>query len=135
LDRYHKRVYRILRVNSYLDENSVVKRCFLPPKDVRKILNTLFQEGIVVIQNVPTKAGNSITLYHSDFEKTKDKFYSKILKSLLNVKIRIEDMRQKLQEKVVTYTKEHVEVYEKAISKLEYVIRHLEYSLMIFDSF
>lgn len=44
--RYHKRVYRILRLNGFLDEPSIGSKCFMPPKEVRKIINQLLQ-GIV----------------------------------------------------------------------------------------
>lgn len=42
-DRYHKRVYSILRNRGFLDENEIVKQCFMPPREVRKLINHLFQ--------------------------------------------------------------------------------------------
>lgn len=129
--RYHKRVYKILRTNGFLDENEIIKLCFMPPRDVRKIINTLFQEGIVDTQEVPNKAGNMIMLYSTDFSKIKEFYFNRMVKSLLNVKLRLEDMRQKQ----TSWTKDQAEAYEAAIAKLYLVVSHLEKSIMIFNEF
>jgi len=74
-------------------------------------------------------------LYNVDFEKQKKNYEIKMIKSLLNVKLRMEDMRQKLDQKLITWTKDHEEAYINGIKKLELVMNNLESTIMIFRSF
>ena len=90
-DIYHKRVYRILIQKGFLDENEIVKECFMPPRDVRKIINSLFQEGIIDTQEVPNKSGNMITLFSANFNKVRYQYFIKMVKTLRDVKLRMEE--------------------------------------------
>lgn len=55
----------------------------MPPRDVRKIINTLFQEGIIDTQEVPNKAGNMIMLYSTDFPKIREFYLNRMVRYLL----------------------------------------------------
>ena len=134
-DRYHKRAYRILRASGFLDENEIGKRCFMPPTTVRSIINTLFQDGIIDIQEVPNKSGNMIILYNVNLTKIKHFYVSKMERSLLNILLRLEDMSKKLSDKLLAWTKDQESKYQEAIDKLQLVATNLDYSLMIFNDF
>ena len=92
----------------------------MPPRDVRKIINTLFQDGIIDTQEVPNKSGNMIILFSVNFHKVKLQYYQGMIKTLLSVKERLEDLRKKLNEKLTTWTISEEKVYETAIAKLEF---------------
>mmetsp|Transcript_17477 Transcript_17477/g.15410 ORF Transcript_17477/g.15410 Transcript_17477/m.15410 type:complete len:108 (+) Transcript_17477:1101-1424(+) len=107
----------------------------MPPREVRKIINSLFQEGIIDTQEVPNKSGNMVTLFSVNFNKIKYQYYIKMVKKLLKVKVRMEDLREKLNEKLTTWTGEENKAYETAIAKLEFISSHLEKAIMIFNEF
>ena len=87
--KFHKRVYNILNQRGYLDENEIVKLCFMPPRDVRAIINTLFQDNIIEIQEVPNKSGNFITLFFTNPTKVQKHFNDKTINSLTDVLYKI----------------------------------------------
>lgn len=107
----------------------------MPPKDVRAIINTLFQEGIIDIQEVPNKSGNFITLYYTNPIKVETYFIERITKSLLNVLIKMNDIKSKLDNKQTSWTQDQQEASYEAIEKLCFVINNLEYTIMIFNEF
>ena len=107
----------------------------MPPRNVRSIINTLFQDGIIDVQEVENKAGNKIILYNVKFSKIKDIYVRKMEKSLSNTLMRCEDMRKKLSDKLIAWTKEQEFEYQQAIDKLQLVVSNLDYTLMIFNDF
>lgn len=74
-------------------------------------------------------------LYNCDFEGVKSQQSQYVLKSLLNVKLRLEDMRKKLSEKISAWTQEEELQFKSAVAKLELVVSGLEHTLMIFEDF
>eukprot|EP01022_Parablepharisma_sp_SALTPOND_P000895 TRINITY_DN105210_c0_g1_i1.p1 TRINITY_DN105210_c0_g1~~TRINITY_DN105210_c0_g1_i1.p1 ORF type:complete len:501 (+),score=101.67 TRINITY_DN105210_c0_g1_i1:2457-3959(+) len=86
----HARVYRILQAKGQLEEKQIFENCLLPQTTVRKIIETLYKEGIIQHTELLTKAGGAMHFYMIKENEVKDILVRLVQKAIANTLLKME---------------------------------------------
>eukprot|EP00357_Protocruzia_adherens_P002889 CAMPEP_0114990460 /NCGR_PEP_ID=MMETSP0216-20121206/10810_1 /TAXON_ID=223996 /ORGANISM="Protocruzia adherens, Strain Boccale" /LENGTH=541 /DNA_ID=CAMNT_0002353641 /DNA_START=34 /DNA_END=1660 /DNA_ORIENTATION=- len=95
---YYGRVFRIVHRRGQIEERTVTDLCLLPFKDVRAILNNLYKDGLIQLQEVSTKSGLMIQLYAVKINKVKELVIQQTYRAIVNLRVRLSHQMQKIAE-------------------------------------
>ncbi|MCQ2818130.1 MAG: hypothetical protein MJ252_12765 [archaeon] len=121
----HLRIFRLLHLCGALDSKNIMDICLIPPKQCNMVLNQLYGDSIVEIQNLTIKS-NNINFYSVNFSNCIMNVINNCFKMILNIKEHFNETKEKL--KISPNAEEMMEEY---INKMSFALNQLYESIII----